>query len=323
MGGCCASAAFAGFLHLTGYNEKLASWWYLGVAISSSFLGIGLISYPYAFAETSAAGSATTSTAGSALFVDRGHYQFEVVVFSLIWMIMMSVCVVDSLLYMPVDIYRVLCKNEVIPSYFYQVYYHHVLGLLGMVPMLFAFERVGGFSLSADGFAAVQSATMSGAARGTMKPTPQPPSEADVAHVLQCMWFCNRFVYLAEFSTIFLHARNLLRLYATESGKPTPAAIRTGAGVLFAISFAVCRVAPTAAGLWHSVRALREGDHHGAESVVGGEAKISKLIACCYLGFTLLNGYWASEIVKGLKKAFCGGQGKKKAVKGTEGGKDE
>ncbi|CAD7956012.1 unnamed protein product [Amoebophrya sp. A120] len=272
-GGC--SAAFAAVLWMTGWREKPASYWYLGVALTASTLELGLLFYPSLVPLEGAGGNKS----------QLRHWQLELLAFSVIWCIMMSICVVDSLLYMPLDIYKHLRKGEKIPAYFYQVYYHHFLGIAGMLPPLFLFQQLNGLPLSE---------------------VPSVDSGNEVqARLLSDIHFCNRFVFLAEFSTIFLHIRNLLRLHATETGKPTPAVLRIGMGLAFAFAFLLCRILPTAHGLLRSIHAFSPElvDKYVYNSSPAVQP-ISTSIAACYIGFSFLNAYWGREIVKGIAKTF-------------------
>ena len=59
--------------------------------------------------------------------------------------------------------------------------------------------------------------------------------------------------YPAEFSTIFLHIRNLLRTHALTTGIPTSPSAKLAAGLLFAASFLLCRVVPLPLGGYRAV----------------------------------------------------------------------
>ncbi|CAD7964055.1 unnamed protein product [Amoebophrya sp. A25] len=315
LAGIATCTFFTFWLWMCSWQEKGASYFYLGVAFTSSAAELALFTYPYYSGST---GKTPVDAGGN--FVDVTHYNLELLAWSAVWAIMMAVCVVDSLIYMPLDTYKLLKKGEAIPGFVYQVYYHHILGLLGMVPSFLHLKALGGYDLT--------------------RPPTASSADFEKLTLLNTLRFCNRFVYFSEFSTIFLHSRNIMRLKALETGIPTPTNLRIGAGLAFAFSFFLCRILPMGWGVLQCLncgvpflsnllaQVLEISRVAGLASwlfpqqvveqgpIAFPQYQITAGVAACYFGFCFLNFYWGYEIWKGVSKAL--GFGGAKAEKGKK-----
>lgn len=329
---CTSLVAFSAFMGigflLADWREKYTTRFYLFIAVNATFIELLLWFYPKLVGATEANVGATHSR----MWVDHTHFQLELTAWAVTLVMMTSLCIVDSLFYMPMDMYRM--PKEASRSYIHQVYVHHAMGLAGMLPMLLAIRDVGGFPLTdKEKFDTWNVGAIHGNSQNTQI-------------VLNMIRFSNRFVFMAEMSTIFLHIRNMVRIRSTETGVPTSPLVRTLSGLAFAISFYACRILPILPGLvccancgipqlLSSLVAFKErvADPLGVTSLLfhadfiaiseraySADATIQKQaalrtlgrlqippleIALPFVGFALLNLYWGSEVAKGVAKA-CG-----------------
>jgi len=323
---CCAIYSVAMILtfYYWDWKEYMTTRWYFVVAIITSAAQILVWYYPHLAGETLQPGHNWSSFA---------HYQAEMVGWGFCTFVMVGLCLVDCFIYMPIDMIR-LPKGADIPAYHYQVYYHHFLGLMGMIALVYEIGKMGGFDLTNEAeFNKLNQGMLTGNA-------------LEVQQMISKIKWCNSFVYLTEFSTIFLQYRSLVRLHAQETGIKTNPTFRNAVGLIFAASFYLCRVIPMIPSClyyannpgWPAVldwKIALKGltDQVGLSKFLfsreflyflekGGD--FSRLWLCnvgfqygfisCF-GFAALNIFWASEIWRSVGKALCPKRAPKSAEK--------
>merc|ERR1712232_227185 len=288
------------------YQEFASSWVYLAIGVVTTCLELNLVFYEKLYGPETSSNSNTP-------WISLDHYQYEVLTFYSVTCLMTGLCIADCILYIPVTFYHEYVKPNKPTGgfrgcYLYQTYLHHVLGFVGMLGVI-AFVGVYSPESSSKHFdlqVEFHDQGPQGLFEKIYNQYPETDSNgnstnAPIQTTLSTIRFANRFIYITEFSTVFMYLRGFSRMFSKgqHGGSPikVPSLVRLFVDYGFAVSFFSCRIFPMPFGI---NKALNVSELiSGADGYSSSEA-ILLCVKSSFLLFCLLNWFWASEIIRAV-----------------------